>query len=487
MSTTPSEDPGVRVTVDNDARTATVALSSECRAESLTPEVIIQLLQQEEEEVAVTNDVKARVAALVAEFRAAPGPCEGVVAESEAPTHGTDGDLQWEPECDPTADRSQTDRSKNTPVDFYSHSAHVCVTAGQHVATRRTPTEGRGGRDVRGNTIPARPGQAVNVDTDQTLSVDDDGKVIAQIDGLLQYAQDLLSISPVLDISGFVDFSSGNIDFEGSVIVREGVRDRFEVKASGDIDVNGLVESSTLICGGNLLCQCGMAAKERGEILVMGNADVGFLNDVRGRVDGDLIVRRELMNCDLVVGGNLICERGAVIGGIVTVTGSLEATVLGSEAEITTVLVLGSVPLITAQLRELKSSCDEWTKALEPLEFEQNQLTPRRASLGPELQKRLEELDCQISDLNTRLGEAESKRGELELLAETSRRIDLLVGDIVHPKVCFRIGDEDYIVTQPLKGPMRIGWDNKRRLVYREDQGHAWPLKKVTRPVPRAA
>ena len=54
-------------------------------------------------------------------------------------------------------------------------------------------------------------------------------------------------VSNTLEIDQNVDFSTGNIDFPGNVIVHRSVKDCFTVKARDDIEVRGLIEAATLI------------------------------------------------------------------------------------------------------------------------------------------------------------------------------------------------------------------------------------------------
>ncbi len=56
-----------------------------------------------------------------------------------------------------------------------------------------------------------------------------------------------------------MDFSTGNIDFEGDVRVLKGIRDIFEVRATGNIEVGGLIEASTIDAGGSVFAKGGMA------------------------------------------------------------------------------------------------------------------------------------------------------------------------------------------------------------------------------------
>ena len=109
--------------------------------------------------------------------------------------------------------------------------------------------------------------------------------------------------------------------------------------------VSGLIEAATVICGRNLSVQCGMAAAgDRGCLYVGGDAEVGYLKNVHGLVKGDLLVRREMINCELGISRNVMCESGEVIGGMLCVSGSTVIGTLGSATGTPTSVTFGSHP-----------------------------------------------------------------------------------------------------------------------------------------------
>ena len=102
--------------------------------------------------------------------------------------------------------------------------------------------------------------------------------------------------------------------------------------------IKGRIEAATRTGGRNVTGHRGMAAKGVGQWVVEGDAVVRYLNNGKGRIKGNLTVQREMINCDLVIGGDLICDQGTVIGGNVAVKGSVRVAVLGSNAETATSL-----------------------------------------------------------------------------------------------------------------------------------------------------
>lgn len=490
MAKTPKKDDlGVHVRIEGEALAAHIQIANGFNPEQLTVDFLDTLLRQDG--VQVTKNVVARLEQLIKAYKENPKSCDVVVAKAVLPKHGVDGELIWEPEFDPESETNTTTAKDasgdDDAVDFYSQGHYKTVAEGDHVATLKPPTAGTEGRNISGGVIKAKPGKTAKVKFDASLKVNEKGHIIAQNEGLLRFHLGQMSVSPVFEVKECVDFTTGNIDFDGAVTIREGVRDRFEVKASGDIVIQGLIEAATIICGGNLECRRGMAAKDKGRMIIDGDAEIGFLNNVHGEFRGDLNVRKEILNSELIIGKNLRCERGPVIGGTTKVTGSLLVMTLGNEVETPTLIVLGSMPLITSRIAEINKACPEWKEQLERLEYEQGQMSAGRGAVSPQLQERLTELNFEVADLQSKLKEAEVELTALEAELAQKSKVEVRVEKCIFPKVRLHSGECDFLFTQILKGPVKIGWNERKQLVYRQGDGRVQRLNQIARERPLAA
>ncbi len=427
MSSDP-EHPEIEVTIDEGASVAKVAVPDGFDPALLEATLLAKLVGQYG--IAIDSAVETQLLKIVETFRHEPKRLEQVIARSTAPVDGQDGRLEWVKGFDPTAGpAAAVTQDDSGAVDYYNQVSYVRVAEGTHVATLHEPTLGEDGRDVTGRTIKAKPGRRHDARIDSSLNVDVSGRVIAQLDGILKYERGVIRVSRMFEIRGSVDFGTGNVDFDGTVLVREGIRDRFKLKATEDIIVNGLIEAATINCGRNFTCHQGMAGKGRGQLDVDGDAVAGYLDDVKGRIKGNLTVQRELINCDLVIGGNLICKKGRMIGGSVAVSGSVQIAALGSNAERATTLIL-------------------------------TERTPEAC---------------------------ENERAErMQKMSEVSV-VDVLIHKAIYPGVSIKIGDVEMKFDVALKGPIKIGRDEHQRLYYREGDGSTRPLNTVARIVDPAA
>jgi uncharacterized protein (DUF342 family) len=427
MSSDP-EHPALEVKINEGASVAKVIVPDGFDPALLDAALLAKLVGQCG--IVIDSAVETRLLKIVEAFRHEAKRLEQVIARWTAPVNGEDGTLEWMKGFDPTAGpTAAVPQDDSGAVDYYNQVSYVRAAEGAHVATIHEPTPGEDGLDVTGRTIKARPGRRCDVKINSGLDVDGSGRVIAQVDGILEYKHGVLTVSRLFEIRGAVDFGTGNVDFDGTVIVREGVRDRFKLKATEDIIVDGLIEAATINCGRNFTCHQGIAGKGRGQLDVDGDAVAGYLDDVKGHVKGNLTVQRELVNCELVIGGNLICDKGRVIGGSVAVSGSVQVAALGSNAERETTLIL---------TEPTPEACEN--EGTEPL----------------------------------------------QKMSEVSA-VDVLIHKAIYPGVSMKIGDVEVKFEVALKGPIRIGRDENQRLSFREGDGSSRPLDAVAKIVNPAA
>ncbi|MFP4144922.1 MAG: FapA family protein [Phycisphaeraceae bacterium] len=394
-----------------------------------------------------------------------------VVARSVPVRHGEDAVIEW------LVDETEVDREE---LSHYDRSAYVLVESGQTIARITPPTHGEDGRDVTGKPLIAQPGRDVELKLDETVMRSSQGELVAQIEGVLVRSGEEVRISPQLEVPDYVDFSTGNIDFDGDVVVGKGIRDCFLVAATGNVEVSGLIEAATIRCGGDLMARGGMAGRERGEVHVGGSLHARYLDNLEGDVGGDLVVEREAINAWLGVSGEAQVARGSIIGGKLTVAKRIEAASLGSAAGVTTRLVLGRLPKLEKQLAELKSIITRLKQRLEKLEEEQLRLK-QAGRLGPEQAERQTELSFEMQQAQGNLAKARGAHATLHQRIETRRCVDLNVTRTLHPGVVLIFDDHAYLFSDPLSGPVRIERGEDGELVYRQGSSSGpRPLAQIT-------
>ncbi len=454
-----------RVELATDRMSAFLVLPPRADDDVLTPDFVCSIAR--DKGVALGPHAAERIEAILASHRESPREMREPLAEGVPAVDGEPARVDWADGCDPEA---HADTDEDGRVDHYNAGVFISVREGQTIARVTPPGEGTDGANVLGEVVRAKPGRRLQWDFDRSSIELENDVARAKIGGVLLVTGNKVKVTNLLDVS-VVDFHTGNVSAEGSVHVRAAVKDRFEIRATEDVVVDGLVEAATIDCGGNLVLRRGMAARDQGRLRVKGGVEANYLNAVRGAIEGDLTVRRELINCRLSLGGDLIGDGGAVIGGRVAVAGSVRVGSLGSPGEAPTRIVLGTMPIlvedrahIERETKELEATVREHADALEPIRA-------GGRSLSAAEKERLTELNYLLDEARQRLTANLCKLEEIDQLIAENARVDLTVLKEIHPKVVIEAGGIEIEFIRTLTGPVRLGWNADRRLVMKRGNG----------------
>ena len=470
--------PFVRI-VENGRR-AVLEIPSNSAGELVTEDALLGLVR--ERGVAIDASVDGRVRALAARHLArAPGDMadvEGVIAEWTAPEHGSHARIEWN-EPFRLAESEDSGGDAAAPTDHYNRVKRIKVAAGDVLGRLIPPGEGADGRDVCGRAIPANRGRKLALQPDGTVQIEADGSIRALKDGILSLARLRIAVVDSMDVEGAVDFSTGNIDFVGSVKVKDGIRDNFTLKATGDVSIGGLVEAADLVVGGDCTCERGVAARGSGHLLVDGSLESAYLNGVVGRIRGSLAIAREIVGCELLVGGDVDVSRGSIVGGTLIVGGALKAGTIGTEAGAKTVVRIGGMPIELAKAARINELAQELSKRIAPLEERQYEITSKGGKATAAEKESLTELAFEIAEVRRRLQLLELKRRELLVAAGSARVVKVDVAKAIHAGTTILVGNREARITTTLKGPLTLGWDENRNLQFRVSGGRVQELRDV--------
>lgn len=406
-------------------------------------------------------------------------PTVGIVARAIEAVDGAAAWIEWMPAFAPESGTDDGATTTAESVDHYNRVKRMKVAANEVLGRIHPPGEGSDGRDVCGRSIAARRGKKLALLPDESVQVEADGTIRALKEGVLSLARLRIAVVDALEVSGAVDFSTGNIDFIGSVKVADGVRDNFTLKATGDVTVRGLVEASDVIVGGDFRGERGVAARGHGHILVDGSAETAYLNGVRGRVRGSLLADREIVGCELVVGGDLRIARGAIVGGQLTVGGAVRADAIGTEGGAKTLLRVGGLPFELARSARIAALVKELSRQVAPLEERQFEITERGSKATAAEKESLTELAFEIAEVRRRIRLLEEERTHLLVDNGMRRTVSIDIAKAIHAGTTILIGTREARFTSSVKGPVHIGWDECRNLQFRVAGGRVQDLADV--------
>jgi uncharacterized protein (DUF342 family) len=256
-------------------------------------------------------------------------------------------------------------------VDFWEPLGQRSVAAGEEVCRVLPPVPGEPGLDVFGKeiSVPTLKPVKLRIGKHLTETVDGDGVrvVTAAGDGRLRYAMDTLTIDEVYVVKGDVSLETGNIRHKGAVMVHGDVRNGATIETNGDVAVRGLVESSTIRCGGDLTVGGGIVGNGEGVVDAGGDVEALYISEAMVKAGGDVTVRNEIAHAVIECRGKVRADRGRIAGGRTTALKGIRVAEAGAGGSTTTLLVAGFDPELEPALEESRVDLERYEDALERL------------------------------------------------------------------------------------------------------------------------
>ena len=246
------------------------------------------------------------------------------------------------------------------------------------------PEEGVPGLSVDGKVIQPRSVRSAKVPKGRNTTITEDGlHLVATMDGNLEFKGDGFHVRPVMEIPGDVDYETGNINFTGDVHVKGDVRENFSVIATGSVTIDGLVEAATVEAGGDLTITKGVVGDNRALLKCGGSLRAKYLESCviyAGKcVFSDCIMSSQVFSDGCI---DVTSGRGSIVGGTMVAAAGIRAKMIGAESGRRTDLTMGVLPVVQAELQDLKVELEKYHTEAEELERQLAYLEARAGMEG---------------------------------------------------------------------------------------------------------
>ncbi len=365
-----------------------------------------------------------------------------ILAKGKEPIHGQDARIIY------TFKGHHDDKvEENKSIDFKKLDLITNVEEDEVLGKKIEVVEGEDGVDIFGKIIKAKNPKDITFPSGKNTKVSEDGIYLKSlIDGQIVMKGKVVTVEPILTISGNVDYSTGNIDFVGVVIVKGNVLAGFEVKAEGDIYVEGLVEDAKLYSTGQIVVSNGILGNEEqnNNIYAQEGIKAKFIQNMNVKTKGVVEVDKHILHSHIEAKGKVIVTtgQGIIIGGEVISQEGIEANVAGGKYETPTKL---SIAIFGDTIAE-ESAINTEMLLLEENKFKLeriiNDLSDKKELLKDKFKDKLEECLKQLVVINNRYELLEGKRDNIEGEKSEIRNKKITVLQKVFPGVIVRIGRE---------------------------------------------
>jgi len=374
-----------------------------------------------------------------------------IIAKGKEPVPGKDSELVWHIE-QRDAEGPKIDESGK--ADFKYVKEFPEVEEGKELVSKLPATEGKPGKNVRGEKVEPPEPKEVELPQGKNTKVSEDGlNLTADKKGYVYIKNGKVNIIRDLRISGDVDYSTGNIKHDGKIIIEGDVLSGFRVESEESIIVKGNVEAADIYAHtGDVKVECGILGKDRAKILAGGNLECGFIQDATVKVKGDVLVDHYSINSNVHAGGKveLLKNEGTVRGGKVISEEKIDVLQAGSKKGIKTILGI--------DLTQPDAAEEELTDIIAEKEnlTDQLSLLDKKIEFLELLKERVEKLSQQKKEeLHNYYEEKEKVQENLSEIQETkenliaknrSTRPDraIFIQDKLYSNVLFNFGEREY-------------------------------------------
>ena len=362
-----------------------------------------------------------------------------------------------------------TDAISETAKIKYRDLSHLLLVETDDPLMRlHPPVQGRTGMDIKRKVVFPDPLPELTFGQDlQGSKTDqhDPNLLIAAQSGQPVEVDDGVIVNPVISVKN-VDLSTGKIVFDGTLHVEGDIKTGMTVKVSGDVIVNGMVESAEIIAGGNVAVKGGIIGrleKKTGtqnladgaaRIQCGGSAQALFMENVHVEAGNAILITQNARHCELIAKNEIIVSKpgsraGQIIGGRTQAGMLVQSDILGTNVATKTRIQVGVDPFLDEQIANLQALINRKVAELDQVIklvvfFERN---PHKNvdGIGAKVEAKRQQQLAEINRLNT----------ELKVLEEQQELVDkatVRASTTIHDGVEILIGKQSWKVREDCGG-----------------------------------
>ena len=286
------------------------------------------------------------------------------------------------------------------------------------------------------------------------IKTEDHFKFISIIDGQVYLENNKLIVTKIYTVKSDVDNSTGNIQFNGNVVIEGNVLTGFQVQADGNIEVKGVVEGAAIESKKNIVLIRGMQGHNKGYLSAEENISAKYFENCnvysKKNVYSEAIMHSNVQSNETVI---VTSGKGLIVGGVIRSDKEIHAKNIGSVMGTRTILEVGTNLEMKNKYEKFKQEENEITKQIDTLMKSIKLLKRKKESDNLSSSKEKILMDClkAYKTLNERLTEIQKYISELEERIEMLTNGQIIVDNIIYPGVKVVIGNSIFFVKKELK------------------------------------
>lgn len=374
-----------------------------------------------------------------------------IVAVGVVPVQGTDASIEYffntNPNSRPTLNADGT-------VDFFNLNLISKCAEGQILAELTKEVSGSEGTNVLGEVVAPREVKRLSLKYGRNITLsEDECTLTSDVSGHVSLVDDKVFVSNIYEVND-VDTSTGNIEYDGDVVVLGNVRSGFCVSATGSVEVRGVVEAALIDASKDIIIIRGMNGMGKGRLKSGGNIVAKFFENANVSAEG-YVHSEAILHSNVSAKGDIEVtgKKGFIIGGSIKTLGCVSAKYIGSSMGGDTEIEVGSDPGIKLRYDNLQKSIADAKKKvtqMEPILVTFAARMKKGDKLTQDQIMTFKQMSAQYKELKEQI---EKDMNDFDSLAESLEAVPsdsyVKVSDIAYPGTKITISEVSTILSKP--------------------------------------
>ncbi|MBU1168430.1 MAG: DUF342 domain-containing protein [Proteobacteria bacterium] len=319
-------------------------------------------------------------------------------------------------------------------IDFRERGAVPFVKAGDLLAEKLPGVDGKAGITLFGMPIPAVKAEDKVLKSGSGTQASEDGlKIFAAINGQpFMTVHGEVSVFKELHISGDVDYTTGNITFDGSIFVKGSVKQGFTVKG-GNLTAKDIT-GATIELKGNLEVSAGITDSV---ITLGGSIQAMFMTGSKVDSYGDVLIKKEIIDSKIRTSGACNGEQVNLISSFVSAKKGIDVKRVGTDLSAPCTLRVGVGDHANKIMKTLKITIEEKkahliqkqkkTEELKDIQQNIHQQIMEKAITEDRMGKQQAAINSKIQEVSQ---EAPRNPEEAKLIVRLKEALDRIISEI---------------------------------------------------------
>jgi len=384
--------------------------------------------------------------------------------------------------------------NKDGSMNFQDRGEVPFVEDGAFLAAKIFAEEGHSGIDVFGREIIVEDPSDLTFCAGPGTRMSEDGvRIYATTDGQPHLdAMGNVSVCPEYQVKGDIGFDTGDVDFDGNIVISGAVKEGFKVRCASLTAKE--IQGASIDIEGDLNISLGIVDTKL--VKVKGSIQAKFIHNSQINSFGDLIIAKEIIDSEIYLSGACINPNGSILNSKISAKMGIDAGNIGNKAAKPSTFTVGVdehtnilVAKVDSKLNINNAAIADLKKEIRELETEDHKLhatISQHAYTQDRAQLELKDIESKIENLK-----ASGNMAAYQKVKNTVKEIKKNA-DIAEEKINSGFDRQDEIAQEISQKSGRINefeelnkelLDNKKRLLEFSDRDKPLPEIKVGKKI----